>query len=168
MTESTVQIDGMMSISDDAGVEKQIMRRDGVSRVNANFLNGTATIEYDEKRVALEDIKKFIADCGYHCGGEVVPAHICELGKPSGAKPEKIEPKAATALAEFGGEKAKPAVQPPATPAKADNQADQKAEGMSTDKADMAREMDTGRGAILKGWFAGCEIAFWLRWPFQF
>ncbi len=66
MKETTVQIDGMMSIFDDAGIEKQIKRRNGVVRVDANFLNGTATIVYDETRVALDDIKAFIADCGYH------------------------------------------------------------------------------------------------------
>lgn len=44
MNETTVQIDGMMSIFDDAVVEKQIKRRDGVVRVDANFLSGTATI----------------------------------------------------------------------------------------------------------------------------
>ena len=51
MKETTVQIDAMMSIFDGAGVEKQIKRRDGVMRVNAKFLGGTATIAYDETRV---------------------------------------------------------------------------------------------------------------------
>ena len=80
MKETTVQIDGMMSIFDDAGVEKQIKRRDGVMSVDANFLSGTATIVYDETRVAPDDINTFIAECGYHCRGEVVPAHVCEPG----------------------------------------------------------------------------------------
>ena len=84
MRETTVQIDGMMSILDDAGVEKQIERRDGVVRVNANFLSGTATIVYDEARVSRDDITTFIAECGYHCRGEVVPAHVCEPGKAKG------------------------------------------------------------------------------------
>ena len=73
----------MMSIFDDAGVEKQIMRRDGVMKVDANFISGTATIEYDETRVAPDDINAFIAECGYHFRGEVVPAHICEPSKPT-------------------------------------------------------------------------------------
>jgi hypothetical protein len=46
-------IDGMMSIFDDAGVEKQIERRGGVVKVDANFLSGTATIVYDETRVSV-------------------------------------------------------------------------------------------------------------------
>src|SRR5450759_3871528 len=78
MKETTVQIDGMMSIFDGAGVEKQIKRRDGVVRADANFLSGTATIAYDGTRVTPDDINRFIADCGYHCRGEVLPAHVCE------------------------------------------------------------------------------------------
>jgi Cu2+-exporting ATPase len=60
--ETTVQIDGMMSIFDDAGVEKQINRRDGVVKVDANFLSGTATIVYDQARVSPDDINTFIAE----------------------------------------------------------------------------------------------------------
>jgi len=89
MKETTVQIDGMMSIFDDAGVEKQIKRRDGVVSVDANFLSGTATIVYDETRVAPDDIKTFIAECGYLCRGEVVPAHVCEQGKPNGTPSDR-------------------------------------------------------------------------------
>ena len=52
MKETTVQIDGMMSIFDGAGIEKQIKQRDGVVKVAANFLSGTATVVYDETRAA--------------------------------------------------------------------------------------------------------------------
>ena len=53
-------------------------------RVNANFLSGTATIAYDETRVTPANIETFVAECGYHCRGEVMPAHVCEPGKPNG------------------------------------------------------------------------------------
>jgi len=109
MKETTVQIDGMMSIFDDAGVEKQIMRRDGVVRVDANFLSGTATVVYDEARVAPGDIETFIAECGYHCRGEVVPAHVCAPGKPPVAN-------------------AKAVTKPPATGVKVDDHAGHRAE----------------------------------------
>jgi len=59
----------MMSIFDDADVEKQIKRRDSVVGVDANFLSGTATIVYIDPP---NDIKRFIAACGYHCRGEVL------------------------------------------------------------------------------------------------
>ena len=44
----------MMSIGGDAGVEKQ------------------------SSRVLPDDINTFIAECGHHYLGEVMPAHICE------------------------------------------------------------------------------------------
>jgi len=81
MKAPTVEIDGTMSIVDGAGVEKQIKRRKGVVSVGANFLSGTATVVYDETLVAPDDIKTFISECGYHCRGEVVPAHVCEFCK---------------------------------------------------------------------------------------
>ncbi len=51
MKETKVQIDGMISIVGDAGVEKEIKRRDGAVRGDASFLNRTATIAYDETHV---------------------------------------------------------------------------------------------------------------------
>ena len=51
MKPTLVQFEGMMSIADGTGVEKQIKRRDGAERVDASFLNGTATNAYDETHV---------------------------------------------------------------------------------------------------------------------
>jgi copper chaperone CopZ len=36
-----------------------------VVKVDVNFLSGTATIVYDETRIVPDDIKTFIAECGY-------------------------------------------------------------------------------------------------------
>ena len=177
MKETTVQIDGMMSIFDDAGVEKQIKRRDGVVRVDANFLSGTATMTYDDTRVAPDDIKRFIAECGYHCRGEVMPAHICEPGKPNGTstvramehqghavplsptpsavKPaeEKIKAKVpvTSPVVKPPEEKVKTETQPSASGTKADDHAGHKAEAMSPDKAEMAQEMGHGAGKDIEG-----------------
>ena len=57
MKDIIVQIDGMMSIFDAAGSDKQIKQRNAVVRVDDNLLNGTATILYDETKVAPDDIK---------------------------------------------------------------------------------------------------------------
>ena len=53
-----------MFILDDAGIEKQLKRRDGVVSLDANVLSGTATIVYDETRVTLNDITVSIAEFG--------------------------------------------------------------------------------------------------------
>jgi P-type Cu2+ transporter len=80
-----VSIDGMMSICDGLGVEKRLLNHPGIEGVEANFLTGTATVKYDESKVTLEEIKKLISECSYHCSGEQVPAHI---SKPSDPPPD--------------------------------------------------------------------------------
>jgi Cu2+-exporting ATPase len=91
-------------------------------KVDANFLSGTATIVYDETRVSPDDIAAFVADCGYHCRGEVVPAHLCEPDKPIGK---------------------------PIVPAKEGDHAGHRAEEMARDKAEMAQGMGHGMGASM-------------------
>jgi Cu2+-exporting ATPase len=66
----------MMSICDGLGVEKRLLNYPGIHDIEANFLTGTATVKYDESKVTLEEIKKLISECSYHCSGEQVPAHI--------------------------------------------------------------------------------------------
>jgi len=155
MKETTVQINGMMSIFDDAGVEKQLKRRDGVVRVDANFLSGTATIVYDEMRVAPHDIEAFIAECGYHCRGEVMPAHLCEPGKSNGTPTVRAMEHQGHAVPLSP---TPPAVKPPVGKVKAEvpppdsgDHAGHKAEAMSADKAEMAQEMGHGAGKDIEG-----------------
>ena len=71
-----IGIEGMMSICDGLGVEKRLLNYPGIYDIEANFLTGTATVKYDESKVTLEEIKKLISECSYHCSGEQVPAHI--------------------------------------------------------------------------------------------
>jgi Cu2+-exporting ATPase len=77
-----VSIDGMMSVCDGLGVEKRLLAHEGIENVEANFLNGTATVKYDESKVTLVDIKKMISECSYHCSGEQVPQHISTPSDP--------------------------------------------------------------------------------------
>jgi Cu2+-exporting ATPase len=77
-----LSIDGMMSICDGLGVEKRLLKYPGIQGIEANFLTGTATVKYDESKVTLEEIKKLISECSYHCSGEQVPAHISKPSDP--------------------------------------------------------------------------------------
>lgn len=159
MKETTVQIDGMMSIFDGAGVEKQIKRREGVVRVDVNFLNGTATVVYDEARVSSSDIVMFVADCGYHCRGEVVPAHVCAPGKPNTRltvsstehRAHIVQPTAAPPVVEPPKEKVNVEGQPPASNSKSEDHAGHKSGAMSPDKAAVAHDMGHGSGKDIDG-----------------
>ncbi len=82
-----LRLDGMMSVCDGHGVEKRLLRHPGVGAVDANFLAGTATVEYDERRVTLADLKRLVGQCGYHCAGECLPDHVCKPEDPPGNHP---------------------------------------------------------------------------------
>lgn len=149
-----------MSILDNAGVEKQIQRRDGVTKVDANFLSGTATIQYDEKKVAMDDIKTFVAECGYHCQGAAVPAHVCEVSKrngkpfaPSAEHQDHPAPKPPVPP---------PANQPAAKDAMGEDHAGHSAEKMPGDKAAMAEGMGHGTGESMEGMVRGMRNRFFV------
>ena len=76
-----LSVDGLFSVCDGLGVEKRLKRHRGIRRVEANFLSGTATVEYDEGEVSLNEIVRMIHDCGYECPGECLPEHLC---RPAG------------------------------------------------------------------------------------
>ncbi len=75
-----VYVDGLFSVCEALGVEKRLLRHPGVRRAEANYLSGTATVEYDESRVTLADIQRTIGQCGYGCAGECLPHHLREPG----------------------------------------------------------------------------------------
>ena len=116
-------------------------------------------------RLAPHDIKRFVADCGYHCRGEIIPAHICKPvklnGKPkiptkaeSDALPSPSTVKPVVEKVKSETPQFTPIVQPPeeevkaetkpTVPAKSKNHAGHKMNEMSQDKAAMAQEMGHG------------------------
>jgi P-type Cu2+ transporter len=70
----------MMSVLDALGVEKRLGRHPAIIRVEANFLSGTTTVEYDEDQITFADLQQLVSECGYHCPGECLPENLC---KPS-------------------------------------------------------------------------------------
>ena len=142
-----------MSTFDGAGVERQIQRRDGVVKVDANFLSGTATIAYDETRVAPADITTFVAECGYHCRGEVVPAHVCDPGRPNRTMPPDVEP---------ADEKVTVEAQPPASDATAGDHAGHRAETTASKTADTTHEMGHGVGKSMDAMVRGMRNRFFV------
>jgi Cu2+-exporting ATPase len=79
MKTATFDVGGMLSMLDYQGVEKQIGRMAGVRRVTASIASSSATVEFDEAVTSAEALTNKINECGFHCAGEVMPSHICEL-----------------------------------------------------------------------------------------
>ena len=77
MQTSTVEVGELVSILSAAGVKKQLEALPGVHHADVNYVAGSASVHYDESKVTLEAIRQRIVDCGYHCRGELLPAHLC-------------------------------------------------------------------------------------------
>jgi Cu2+-exporting ATPase len=79
----------MLRASEKAVVESALGRRPGVEEVEANPVAQTATVVYDPSVTSVEKLRRWIADCGFHCAGQSVPDHICDpLMEPDSAAAE--------------------------------------------------------------------------------
>jgi Cu2+-exporting ATPase len=78
MTTSIVEVGGMLSALSARGVEKQLMKLPGINKVEVNYVNGSATVTHDDQLASLREIQTKIQACGYHCGGELLPKHVCQ------------------------------------------------------------------------------------------
>ncbi|MBC7600170.1 MAG: heavy metal translocating P-type ATPase, partial [Polaromonas sp.] len=78
MKTSTVEVGELVSTLSAAGVSRQLATLPGVHHAEVNYVAGSATVHYDEARITLDAIRQRVVDCGYHCRGELVPAHICD------------------------------------------------------------------------------------------
>ncbi|MHB8748107.1 MAG: cation transporter [Aggregatilineales bacterium] len=74
MAESLIQVDGLLSVHCARNVERALMRLPGIHHVEANYLNSTATVHYDETQVSLDQLQSAVHDCGYICNGDAMPA----------------------------------------------------------------------------------------------
>jgi Cu2+-exporting ATPase len=84
-TTMNFEVGGLVSSMSAHGVEKQLSRLPGVTAVQVNYVAGSASVTFDPQRITPEAIRSAIQDCGYHCGGETTPRHVCT---PHGAASE--------------------------------------------------------------------------------
>jgi Cu2+-exporting ATPase len=142
----TVSIDGMMSVCDGLGVEKGLLMHTGIRHVEANFPSGTATVEYDESKTTLADIKKIVSECRYHCAGEYVPEHIVKPSDPPDDHSGIHRTKPKTMQAQLVKQVPRTPTPPKEAPRE---QAGHKMPGMGG-QAEMAHEMGHGAGMSME------------------
>ena len=81
---AVIELGGVQWATQKNGVEAILGRRPGVVSVNANSLAQTASVSFDPSITSLTDLQEWVQDCGYHCAGRSVPAHVCDpLAMPS-------------------------------------------------------------------------------------
>ncbi|MCZ3388042.1 MAG: heavy metal translocating P-type ATPase [Actinomycetia bacterium] len=77
--------------------ESVLSRRPGVLTVEVNPVAQTANVTYDPTVTSVAELSGWVRDCGYHCSGQSVPAHVCdpltEPHAPVTAHDEHAEPR---------------------------------------------------------------------------
>ena len=81
---TTLHVGGLYYASEKAVVEQVLGRRPGVLAVDANPVAQTATVTLDPLRTSVEQLQRWIEECGFHCAGRSVPGHVCD---PLGPEP---------------------------------------------------------------------------------
>ena len=75
---AVLEVGGMLRASEKAVVETVLGRRTGVLDVSSNPVAQTATVSYDPAQTSVEELRRWVEECGYHCAGQSVPEHICD------------------------------------------------------------------------------------------
>jgi Cu2+-exporting ATPase len=73
-----VHVGGLHYASEKAVVERVLGNRPGVTAVEANPVAQTATVEFDPAVTTVEELRRWVEECGYHCAGRSVPGHVCD------------------------------------------------------------------------------------------
>jgi P-type Cu2+ transporter len=87
-----LEVDGLNWASEEGAVNASLARCLGVDRVEVNPVGQTATVTFDESRVSLDDLRRCIRECGYHCRGEALPEHVTHRpeSEPAARAPEEV------------------------------------------------------------------------------
>jgi Cu2+-exporting ATPase len=77
--ETTVlHVGGLHYASEKAVVERALGGRPGVVAVEGNPVAQTATITYDPGQTSVEELTRWVEECGFHCAGQSMPGHVCD------------------------------------------------------------------------------------------
>ena len=95
MKTSVMEVRDMLSVLSVPGVEERIGKVPGVESVTVNFAAATATVRYDETRLAIADIRSDVRQSGYETDSApgASPGKGHEGHSAAGAPPANAVPK---------------------------------------------------------------------------
>ncbi|SNS18858.1 Cu2+-exporting ATPase [Streptosporangium subroseum] len=73
-----LEVSGLLWASEQNVVEARLGRCPGVLEVEVNPVAQTASVLFDPALTSLAELRARVIECGYHCAGQSVPAHICD------------------------------------------------------------------------------------------
>ena len=65
MKKVLLKIDGMTCSACSTGLEKYLNKQDGIKQATVNLIMNNANIEYDDKKLTLEQVEKFVEKAGF-------------------------------------------------------------------------------------------------------
>nr|WP_106849106.1 heavy metal translocating P-type ATPase [Blastococcus sp. Marseille-P5729] len=74
---TVLQVGGLHWTTSEPVIEKTLLARPGVLSVEANAVAQSATVTYDPDTTSVAELAGWVTECGYHCQGRSVPAHVC-------------------------------------------------------------------------------------------
>ncbi|MET9881846.1 heavy metal translocating P-type ATPase [Streptomyces sp. NPDC006430] len=75
---AVLDVRGMVYATQQNTVAAVLGRRPGVLDVEVNPVAQSATVVFDPRRTSLAELRGWVTECGYHCAGQSVPAHLCD------------------------------------------------------------------------------------------
>ena len=75
---ATLHVGGLHYAGEKAVVERSLGRRPGVLAIDANPVAQTATVTFDRAITSVEELARWVEECGYHCAGQSAPGHYCD------------------------------------------------------------------------------------------
>ena len=145
MKEVVLEAGGLLRGSSAPALETFLRRHAGIHHAEANVMSDTITVGYDETVISEAEIRRLIEQCGYHCGGEVLPRHVCAPELDVAA--ERRPPASAD---EHAGHVLAPAA-PPRPPEHAGHAMPTEKAPVASGMAQMAHEMGHGAGMSMEG-----------------
>ena len=65
MKKIILSIDGMTCSACSSGLEKYLNKQDGVKNASVNLIMNNASIEYDDEKLNMQDLEKFVSKAGF-------------------------------------------------------------------------------------------------------
>ena len=155
MREVVLEAGGLLRGSSAPALQTFLERQPGVRHAEANYLNETVTVRFDEAVTSHAEIERLIEQCGYHCRGEVVPRHLCasEAGVAANHRPPTLAQPSGEATAPHAGH---------AAPAHASHAAPTGEVPVSHPAAQLAHEMGHGAGMDMESMVRDVRRRFWV------
>jgi Cu2+-exporting ATPase len=75
---AVLHVGGLHYATQKSLVEHALGKRPGVLAVEANPVAQTATVTYDPAQTSVEELRRWVHECGMHCAGQSVPGHVCD------------------------------------------------------------------------------------------